>query len=60
MDTNTNDPEGSKQSSFQDFDELVGGITRDSVRRRLRHTPDLPRDGTTIVTLQFCSHADGT
>ena len=62
MDTNQSDSsaEGSKQSSSQDFDKLVKGITRDSVRQRLRYTPDLPRDRAATVTLRLYLRADGT
>ena len=43
MDNIQNDPsvERSKQLTY---DELIKGITRDSVLRRLRYAPDLPHN----------------
>ena len=44
MDTNSCDPstEESEPSSY-DFDELIKGITRDSVPSRLKYTPNFKR-----------------
>lgn len=41
MDTIRCDPEGSKQPPPYDFEKLIKGIDRDSIKRRLRYTPKL-------------------
>ena len=57
MSTNRHNPEGSEQSSY-DFDELIEGITRDSIQRRLRYAPDLRRDHDCNTTIRL--YVDGT
>lgn len=46
------EPEGSEPLP-RDYEVLIKGITRDSIRRRLRYTPNLKRDGIDITLVLY-------